>query len=51
MNDDEISCDKPVSVKEVAEAISLWKNNKSPGTDGITAEFYKTFSLEICVFI
>ena len=30
-----------ISVKEILEAISKLKNNKAPGIDGLTAEFYK----------
>lgn len=28
-----VLCDKPTTLKEVADAISLLKNNKSPGAD------------------
>lgn len=33
----------PISVEEVIKAINHLKNNKSPGTDGLTGEFYKQF--------
>ena len=34
---------KPVTRQEVKEAISALNNNKAPGPDGLTPEFYKTF--------
>jgi hypothetical protein len=36
-------CDGQLSVKECTEAIFKMKLNKSPGIDGLTVEFYKTF--------
>ena len=38
------NCDKPFNTKEIRQAISSLENNKSPGNDGLTAEFYKTFT-------
>ena len=37
------SCEGPLSVREAQEAISSMKNSKSPGSDGLGAEFYKKF--------
>ena len=37
-------CETELSIEEVLNAINSQKNNKSPGNDGITAEFY-TFQL------
>ena len=37
------SCEGPLSFEEAKEAISLMKNNKTPGSDGLPAEFYKQF--------
>jgi len=42
-------CDTPLKLEEVTD--SLLKNNKSPGTDGLTAEFYKTFSDQLAPFL
>lgn len=39
-HDDQILCDSPISIDEVKDSISQLKINKSPGSDGITAEFY-----------
>ena len=40
-------CETALSIVEVLNAINSQKNNKSPGNDGITAEFYKHFSNEM----
>lgn len=37
-------CDQDILLEEVADAIKHLKCNKSPGNDGITAEFYQLFS-------
>lgn len=34
---------EPISVQEIQNAIAHWPNNKSPGSDGFTGEFYKSF--------
>ena len=36
-------CEGPVTVDECHKVLKLFKNNKSPGNDGFTAEFYKEF--------
>ena len=33
---------KPIELFEIKKAIMQLENNKSPGSDGLTAEFYKT---------
>lgn len=48
---DKNHCDTPLAVEEVVDSIALLKNNKSPGTDGITAEFYKSFSNQLAPFL
>ena len=35
--------DKEISETEVLNVLKAMKNNKSPGSDGFTAEFYKFF--------
>ncbi|KAJ0029318.1 hypothetical protein NQD34_004315 [Periophthalmus magnuspinnatus] len=44
-------CDLPVSTHEILTSISKLKNNKSPGPDGLTGEFYKLFSDQIAPFL
>lgn len=34
----------PITLSEVQEAISTFQSSKSPGPDGFTAEYYKTFA-------
>lgn len=39
-----IICDSAIIQKEISDAISKLKLNKSLGTDGLTSEFYKAFT-------
>ena len=39
------NCKEPFNIKDIKQAISTLENNKSPGNDVLTAEFYKTFIL------
>ena len=41
------SCEGKITKEECLEALKSMKNNKSPGTDGLTVEFYKHFWQEI----
>ena len=36
-------CDQRVTVDECQESLFKFPNNKSPGSDGFTVEFYKFF--------
>ena len=45
---DKIRCEGVITVKECEEVLTSFKNDKSPGNDGITSEFYKCFWGEIC---
>ena len=42
-----ILCEKPITIRELGEALKHLPNNKTPGTDGLTTEFYKFFWLNI----
>lgn len=42
-NEQKDICDEEITIIECGEALSSLKNDKSPGTDGFTAEFYKFF--------
>ena len=44
-------CDKIISLQEIKNSLNLLKNNKSPGTDGLTTEFYKAFADELAPFL
>ena len=37
-------CEEPLTIQEIKKAISTLENNKSPGNDGLTGEFYKAFA-------
>ena len=40
-------CEAEISLDEIMKSIISATNNKPPGNDGLTAEFYKNFSEEI----
>jgi hypothetical protein len=40
-------CEGTLSQQEILDVLKTCKNNKSPGTDGFPAEFYKTFWLQL----
>lgn len=44
-------CDLPLSLAEVTQCLELLKDNKSPGTDGQSSEFYKLFSQQMAPFL
>ena len=44
---DKIMCDEPLTMEEITKALKLLPNNKSPGSDGFTTNFYKFFWIDI----
>lgn len=46
-NDDNLLCEGKVTLEECLNALNEFKNEKSPGTDGFQAEFYKHFWKEL----
>lgn len=44
-------CDEPISLSEVQDAIKNLKLNKAPGNDGLSSEFYRTFSEALAPFL
>ena len=45
------SLENTINVDELGEVLKSMKNNKSPGIDGITAEFLKVFWRQLKIFI
>ena len=41
------NCEAKISFDEIIKSINSQINNKSPGNNGLTAEFYKHFSNEL----
>ena len=46
-NDEKLICEGEITEKELFIALSKMENNKSPGNDGLTKEFYVTFWSEL----
>ncbi len=46
-NEDKLSLEGEITEEECLNAIKAMPNNKSPGTDGFTPEFYKFFWIDI----
>ena len=44
-------CEAEMFLDEIVKAINAYKNNKSPGNDGTTAEFYKHFANELALIL
>ena len=49
--DDRKFCDDPITVQEITFAIEHCKTNKSPGVDGLSAEFYQAFTQDPAPFL
>ena len=46
-NDEKLICVGEITEKELFISLSKMENNKSPGNDGLTKEFYVTFWSEL----
>lgn len=44
-SENKLKLDEPISKEEIAAAISSLQSGKSPGPDGFSAEFFKSFSI------
>ena len=44
---DKSKCDEILNESEILKAIKCMKNGRSPGTDGLTSEFYKFFWIDL----
>ena len=47
-HEDRLACENLISTNECLKALKEFTNNKTPGTDGFTSEFYKFFWPELC---
>ena len=45
---DRAFCEAEITLEECKEVLKTFSNNKSPGNDGLTIEFYQTFWDDIC---
>lgn len=45
--EDQRRLEEPIQLKEVIEAINSLKQNRAPGNDGLTGEFYKKFQEQL----
>ena len=50
-NLEKIMCDEVLTLEEMTKALKLLPNNKSPGSDGFTTNFYKFFWIDIKDFL
>ena len=50
-NSEKIMCDEVLTLEEITKALKLLPNNKSPGSDGFTTNFYKFFWIDIKDFL
>lgn len=48
---DKEKCEGPLSERECFEAVKSMESGKSPGTDGLPAEFYKVFWKDVSTFL
>ena len=47
IEDDRVALNGPIRENEILQALKSCKNNKTPGSDGLPAEFYKVFWQDI----
>lgn len=50
-NEEQILCEGPLTQTECLEALKKMESDKTPGTDGLPAEFYKVFWKDISPFL
>ncbi len=41
--DQKESLEQPITINEISKAVKSMKNGKTPGSDGLTTDFYKFF--------
>ncbi len=42
-NDEKETCDKPITESEILKSIKHLSSGKTPGSDGLPADFYRFF--------
>ena len=50
-NEEAESCEGLLTIKECSEALNKSQNNKTPGSDGFTIEFYRSFWNAVAPFM
>ena len=50
-NEEQTLCEGPLTQTECSEALKKMESDKTPGTDGLPAEFYKGFWKDISSFL
>ena len=45
--EEKVLCDRPICIDEVSNSLKSLSNNKTPGSDGLTTNFYKFFWTDI----
>ena len=50
-NEEAESCEGLLTIKECSEALNKFQNNKTPGSDGFTIEFYRCFWNAVAPFM
>jgi len=50
-NEEKLQCEEDLTESEILKSLKNMKNGKSPGTDGLVAEFYKFFWIDIKQFL
>ena len=48
---DKLMLDREIDIEELGLAVRSLKNEKSPGPDGYTSEFYKFFWIDLEIFL
>ena len=46
-NEEAGGCEGLLTIKECADALNKFQNNKTPGSDGLTIEFYRLFGMRL----
>ena len=50
-NDTKQLCEKDLTIPELSDALKHMPNNKSPGPDGFSTEFYKLYVIYVILYV